>query len=124
MTKHIRLIPALALGMAVSMPTLATAALVTINVVDPAPLIAKGAGALVSVQVTCDPSFGSPSSVNGLLLLTERVGNKVAPGSGSIGDTITCDGTPQTFQVLTTATSQRFRSGLVLREYPQLSLDL
>ncbi len=44
MNKHIRVIPALALGMAVlSIPTLATAA-TTINVVDPAQLLAKGAG--------------------------------------------------------------------------------
>jgi hypothetical protein len=54
MNKQIRLVPALALGMAVlSIPPLAAAA-TTINVVDPASLVAKGAGALVSVEGTCD----------------------------------------------------------------------
>jgi hypothetical protein len=54
MNKQIRLIPALALGMAVlSIPSLATAA-TTITIVDSAPLLARGAGALVSVEVTCD----------------------------------------------------------------------
>jgi hypothetical protein len=44
MNKHIRLIPALALGMAVlSVPTLATAA-TTINVVDQAPPCRQGRG--------------------------------------------------------------------------------
>jgi hypothetical protein len=121
MTKHIRFIPALALGMVVSMPTLATAAIVTLNVVDPATLIAKGAGGLVSVQVTCDPSFGSGSQVFGSVNLTERVGNKVANGSGGFPfgpdpTAITCDGKPQTFQIVTTSMSLRFRSGLALAQ--------
>ena len=64
MNKHIHLIQAFALGMAVlSIPTLVNAA-TTISVVDPAPLVAKSAGALVSVQITCD--FGPGSQLQSL----------------------------------------------------------
>lgn len=87
MNKHIRLIPALALGMALSsIPTLATAA-TTINVVDQASLLAKGAGALVSVEVTCDPSFGSGSQLFANVSLIQRAGNSIIQGSGGISDT-------------------------------------
>jgi hypothetical protein len=99
MNKNIHLIPALALGIAVlSIPTLATAA-TTINVVDPATLVAKGAGAQVSVEVTCDTGdLGSQLFAN--VSLTQRVGNSTANGSGGSSGTINCDGRPQTVPIL------------------------
>jgi hypothetical protein len=116
MNMHIRLIPALALGMAVlSIPTLATAA-TTINVVDQAPLLAKGAGALVSVEVTCDPSFGSGSHLSANVSLIQRVGSGITNGSGFINATINCDGTSQTFQIVVTASGKPFRKGSAIAQ--------
>jgi hypothetical protein len=124
MNKHIRLIPALALGVAVlSIPTLATAA-TTINVVDQAPLVARGAGALVSVEVTCDPSFGSGSHLFANVSLVQRVGNSTTNGSGFISDgPINCDGTPQTFQVLVTASGKIFRKGPAIAQASETVCD-
>jgi hypothetical protein len=124
MNKHIHLIPALALGMAVlSIPTLATAA-TTINVVDQAPLVARGAGALVSVEVTCDPSFGSGSRLFAGVSLVQRVGNSTANGFGNIDDTINCDGTPQTFQILVTASGGKaFRKGSAIAQASETVCD-
>src|SRR5262245_31833261 len=98
MHKHVRLILALALGVAIlSIPTLATAA-TTISVVDPAPLVAKSAGALVSVEITCDLGPGSRLQSAGVTL-SQRAGNRTIQGFGSLccNITINCDGTPQTF---------------------------
>lgn len=121
MNKHIRLIPALALAV-LSVPTLATAA-TTINVVDQAPLVARGAGALVSVEVTCDPSFGSGSHLFANVSLVQRVGNSTTNGSGGIDRTINCDGTPQTFQVLVTASGKIFRQGPAIAQASETVCD-
>jgi putative transposase len=59
-------------------PTLAAT---TINVVDPAFLVAKGEGAFVSVQVTCDLAPNSGVFVN--VDLFQRAGNSAIVGSGS-----------------------------------------
>ncbi|MCA1853116.1 MAG: hypothetical protein LC647_12175, partial [Beggiatoa sp.] len=114
MNKNIHLIPALALGMAVlSIPTLATAA-TTINVVDETRLEAKGAATFVSVEVTCD--FGTESQLFAVVLLTQRIGENTAFGDGDITNaTITCDGTPQTFQILVRNYS-RFSGGKLFRK--------
>jgi hypothetical protein len=124
MNKHIRLIPALALGVSVlSIPTLATAA-TTINVVDQAPLVARGAGALVSVEVTCDPSFGSGSRLFANVSLVQRVGSSTTNGFGSIDDTINCDGTPQTFQILVAASGGKaFRKGSAIAQASETVCD-
>jgi hypothetical protein len=111
MNKQIRLIPALALGMAMlSIPTLATAT-ITINVVDPASLVAKGAGALVSVEVTCDltPNSGVFVSVE----LIQRAGNRTTSGSGSTNNRIpiTCDSTPQIVDVIVSSFGRVFKNG-------------
>jgi hypothetical protein len=123
MNKHISFIPAIILGIAMlSIPSLATAA--AINVVDPASLIAKGAGVLVSVEVTCDPSFGSGSHLFGGVLLVQRVpGNNIVHGGGGIFDTaINCDGTPQKFQILATvsgsgASGKSFHKGSAIAQF-------
>lgn len=116
MNKQIRLIPALALGMAVlSIPTLATAA-TTISVVDPAPLVAKGAGALMSVEVTCDPSFGPGSRLFANVSLIQRAGNSTTQGFGGINDTIDCDGVPHTFQILVPFSGRVFHKGSAIAQ--------
>ena len=71
MNKHIRLIPALALGIAVlSIPTLATAA-TAVTAKPQALLVAKGAGAVVSVEVTCD--LGASSHFFGSVVVNASV---------------------------------------------------
>jgi hypothetical protein len=112
MNKQIRLIQAFALGMAVlSIPTLATAA-TTINVVDQAQLLAKGAGVFVSVEITCNPSFGPGSNLSSASVsLFQRAGSGINQGFGFISDTINCDGAPQTFQILVPASGKVFRQG-------------
>jgi acyl-CoA reductase-like NAD-dependent aldehyde dehydrogenase len=123
MNKHLRLIPALALGMAVlSIPTLATAA-TTINVVDEAPLVAKSAGVLVSVEVNCDLSSG-PGSMSVSVTLSQRAGNRVTQGSGSQNrnNTINCDGT-QTFQVLVTSFGRIFHQGSAIAQVSTFLCD-
>lgn len=112
MKKQIRLIQAFALGIVVlSIPTLATA-VTTINVVDPALLVAKSVGALVSIEVTCDPSFGPGSHLAFAgVTLFQRAGSHVTQGFNSISDTINCDGTPQTFQILVPSSGKIFRQG-------------
>lgn len=117
MNKYIRLIPALAFGMAVlSTPALATAA-TTINVVGPVQLLAKGAGVLVPVEVTCDASFGSGSHAFVDVRILQRAG-RLIEGFGSVSsDTMNCDGTPQPFGVLVTTGSQRFfRQGAAIAQ--------
>jgi hypothetical protein len=110
--KQIRLIPALALGMAVlSIPPLATAA-TTITIVDSAPLLARGAGARVSVEVTCD--LAPNPSVFVFTDLTQRVGNRTTSGSGSTNSRIpiTCDNTPQIVDVIVSSFGGRvFKKG-------------
>jgi hypothetical protein len=125
MNKQIRLIPALALGMAVlSIPTLATAA-TTITIVDSAPLVAKGAGALVSVEVTCDPSppFGPGSHLFANVSLIQRAGNSTTQGSGGINDTIDCDGVPHTFQILVSPFGRVFHKGSAIAQASETVCD-
>jgi hypothetical protein len=100
MNKQIRLIPALAFGMAVlSIPPLATAA-TTITIVDSAPLLARGLGARVSVEITCDLAPNPNVFVSADL--TQRAGNGTTSGSGSTNNRIpiTCDNTPQIVDVI------------------------
>jgi hypothetical protein len=82
MNKQVRLTTALALGAAVlSIPTLAIAQ-PTVDIVDPARLVARGAGAIVSVTFTCDataPTNQTSLSVN----LTQRVGNSTILKTGT-----------------------------------------
>lgn len=61
MNKQVRLSTALALGAAIlSLPALAIAQ-PTVDIVDPARLVARGAGAIVSVEVTCVTSLLRPT---------------------------------------------------------------
>lgn len=115
MNKQIRLIGALALGMAVlSIPPLATAA-TTINVVDSAPLLARSAGALVSVEVTCDLA-PNPTVFVGVDLF-QRAGNRTNFGSGNTNNRIpiTCDSTPQIVDVIVPSFVRIFKQGPVHR---------
>lgn len=104
MSKHIHLV-GVSFGMAVLlMPTLAAAQNVTLNVLSPASVLAKGAGVDVSVHVACTNFSSPPTQASvGVCPLTERVGNKITGGCGFIGGPITCDGSLQTFDVIVTS---------------------
>ena len=116
MNKHMRLIQAFALGMAVlSIPTLAAAT--TVTVLDPGVLVAKGAGARIAVEVACDFEAGANVFVGADI--TQRVGNRVTIGFGGTNGRvpITCDGTPLIVEVIVTVSaglpdgSRAFKSG-------------
>jgi hypothetical protein len=93
-------------------------------VVDQAPLVARGAGALVSVEVTCDPSFGSGSHLFANVSLLQRAGNSTVNGFGGINNDINCDGTPQTFQILVTEASGKiFRKGSAVAQVSETVCD-
>jgi hypothetical protein len=102
MNKQIRLIPALAFGMALlSISTLANAEVI-LNVPN-ATLVAKGAGVDMSVQVTCTSSYVSQLFGNGLL--TQRTGNSITSASFPLNGTVNCDGSPQNFDVVAVVVS-------------------
>ena len=115
MNKQIRFIPALALGMAMlSIPTLATAEVI-VNVLG-ATLIAKGAGAIVSIEVTCNPVFGDGSHVQMNGSITQRTGNGTTVGFLGVNDTLNCNGNPQSFDIVATVNSpgKPFKKGRTL----------
>ena len=90
----------------------------TVELADTGTLVAKGAGALVPVTVTCEPStfppfpFPGPGGSSVSVSLTQRSGNRVAQGFG--GTSVTCDGTTQTVNVLLTASQAPFKQGTAL----------
>jgi hypothetical protein len=115
MKKQIRLIPALAFGMAVlSISALANAEVI-VNV-QQATLVAKGAGVDVSVQITCNPAFGDGSTVNVMGELTQRTGNSTTDSRMNFGDTLNCNGIPQDLDGIAAVTSPRkpFKQGPAL----------
>jgi hypothetical protein len=94
----------------------------TVEVGDRATTVAKGAAVIVPVEVTCSvapppPPFPFPippppppfpgSSVG--VSVTQRSGNRIASGFGSAN--VVCDGTPQTVDVLVTASGAPFKNG-------------
>ncbi|MCA1675268.1 MAG: hypothetical protein LC799_24780 [Actinobacteria bacterium] len=91
-----------------------------VEVGDSATLLAKGAGLVVPVEVTCDPNqlppfpfppFPSPSpSVS--VQVTQRSGNRIVQGFGYAP--ATCTGTPQTVNVQLTAQQAPFKHGTAL----------
>lgn len=92
-----------------SIPTLATAA-ATVTVVPQALLVVKGAGAAVTVEVTCD--LAAPSFLLGSVFVHQRVGNGIASGSSYVNDVpINCDGTLQKVEILVLAQSKAFGKG-------------
>jgi len=123
MNKHIRFIPALALGMAVfSIPNLATAA-TTINVLDPVVLVAKGAAALVSFEVTCESSFGPGSFLGASVSVLQRAGSGATQGFAGNNFTINCDGNPQTFQILVPTSGKIFKRATAIVQASETVCD-
>lgn len=114
MNKQVRFTTALALGAAVlSIPALAIAQ-PTVDIVDPARLAGRGAGVIVSVEVTCDvtaPTNQTFLSVN----LIQRVGNSTTNGSG-FANGFNCTTTPQTVELVVTSFSGRFKSGSAIAQ--------
>ena len=117
MKKKLRLIPAVAFGLAIlSISTLANAQVVLS--LKEATLVAKGAGVGLSVQITCNPAvFGGEGTF--LMLsggLAQRTGNSTTDGSFSAGGPWTCTGSPQDLDLIATVTSPRkpFKQGPAL----------
>lgn len=112
MNKQLRLIPALAFGMAIlGISTLANAEVI-LNVPE-ATLVAKGAAVDMSVQVTCNS--GIPSLLNGGGTLTQRTGNSTTSASLQFFNTpVNCDGSPQNVDVIVAVVSpgKPFKKGV------------
>lgn len=84
----------------------------TMNIGGTAVLVAKGAGVLVPVEVTCGETSPSPLSSSVTVLVRQRTGNRIVEGSGSAP--LVCDGTAHTVQALVTAKEAPFKSGPAL----------
>jgi|SRR5262245_12471437 len=117
MNKQLRLIPAVAFGLAIlSITTLANAQVVLS--LKEAALVAKGAGVDVSVQITCNPAvFGEGTMLMLSGGLTQRTGNSTTDGPFVGGDSNwTCTGIPQDLDAIATVTSPRkpFKQGPAL----------
>jgi hypothetical protein len=121
MNKQVHLTTALALATAILLiPTLAIAQPTgTVEIEDTAPLLAKGAAVLVSAEVTCDPTttFKSLS-----MQLTQRVGNQIVQGFNST-NVFVCDGTPQTVELVVSASGRPFRKGVALAHATLFACD-
>ena len=97
MIKQLRLIPALAFGMAIlGISTLANAE-VSLNVPE-ATLVAKGAAVDMPVQVTCNSGYDSQLVGSGTL--TQRTGNSTTNAPLTLIGTVTCNGSPQNFDLI------------------------
>jgi len=80
--------------------------LLQVHVNSPAPLVAKGAGAEVSVTVQCAGAQTASVTVG----VTERAGSDIATGSGSAQ--VGCTNANETIQVLVTAQAGKaFKKG-------------
>ena len=95
---------------ALSIPTLAIAQPLTIEIEDTASLLPQGAAAIVSVEVSC----GEPANIeifNDTLsvLLTQHLENGTVQGFGYTDD-FDCSSTPQIVEV-TVSTPRAFREG-------------
>lgn len=114
----VRLVAAVALGAAASLALPALPAVGThsalvphdIEIAGPVTVVARGAGVIVPVEVTC-PS-GSTGFVS--VRVTERRGNRVSSGFGST--TVECTGSEQTVDVLVTADQGAFKKGTALAQ--------
>ena len=119
-SRWIRAVTALALGggLALAAPALPavgehsapTFAPHDIEVGDEATVIAKGAGVIVPVEVTCEAGATGFVSVQ----LTQARGRHVANGSGFTE--VDCEGTTQTVDVVVTAQGGAFKRGPALAE--------
>ena len=117
MNKQLRLIPAVAFGMAIlGISTLANAE-VSLNVPE-ATLVAKGAAVDMSVQVTCNSGYDSQFFSSGTL--TQRTGNSTTNAPLTlIGNTVTCNGSPQNFDVIGVVVSpgKPFKKGVAFLSF-------
>jgi len=104
----------------------------TVDLGDSATLVAKGAGVIVPVTVTCAaselpppafppfPPFPGSSTVG--VQVTERSGSRIAMGSGM--EPLVCDGAPHTYDVLVRALGAPFKNGTALATASVFACDL
>ena len=121
MTKRhgLRLLAAIGIGggLALAVPALPAVgqisppAVFSVEVGDEATLVARGAAVLVPVEIRC------PAGSTGFLSVrvTQRVGSRIASGSGSTSDFV-CTGATQTVEVLVPAQGQAFKKGPAVAE--------
>ena len=96
MNKQIRFILALVLGLTIlSLPIVATAEIIVDVLL--VTLASKGAGAIVSIEVTCNPAFGAGSHLFISSRLVQRSGSNASQSNGSLSTIVNCDGNPQGF---------------------------
>lgn len=94
-------------------PTLANAQ-TSIDVADTAQLIAKGAGAVVSVEITCAVPTNNVSID---VTLVQRAGSKTTSGSGNVGgfpSDINCTPEPTTVEVPVAVFGRVFKQGVAI----------
>jgi|GWRWMinimDraft_13_1066021.scaffolds.fasta_scaffold12528_2 hypothetical protein len=113
MNTHLRIIPALAVGLALWSHSALANAEVILNVIG-ANLVAKGAGVDVSVQITCnnpDPQDTNTAIFGGVL--TQRTGNITTSANLGFSQPVICNGTPQDLDILAVVTSPQrvFKQG-------------
>lgn len=100
MNKKIPFIPALVLGIAMLSTSALAVAEVTVQVLN-VTLIAKGAGAIATIQVTCNPSFGLGSHVQFNGQIVQRTGNSTTNSFLNLTtDDTNCNGTPQQYELV------------------------
>ncbi len=93
--------PALPAVGQVSPPTV-----LSVEVGDEATLVARGAAVSVPIEVICPPGTNAFVSAR----VTQRVGSRIASGSGATSD-VACSGATQTVDVVVPAQGQAFKKG-------------
>ncbi|MGH8900803.1 MAG: hypothetical protein ACRDYA_03760 [Egibacteraceae bacterium] len=76
---------------------------------DTANLNAQGAAIFVPVEVTCQEDEG-PVFLG--IQITQRTGDELASGSGTVGQDLACDGKPHTVEVFVQAQGRPFHPGV------------
>jgi hypothetical protein len=110
MNKQIRFILALVLGLTMlSLPILATAEIL-MDVLQ-VTLASKGAGAIVSLEVTCDPAFGAGSHLQINLRLVQRSGSTTSQSTSFFTSIVNCDGNPHGFDLTIITNNKPIKQG-------------
>jgi hypothetical protein len=110
MNKQIRFILALVLGLTMlSLPILATAEIIA-DVLQ-VTLASKGAGAIVSIEVTCDPAFGAGSHLQINSRLVQRSGSTTSQSSSFFTSIVNCDGNPHRFDLTIITNDKPIKQG-------------
>ncbi len=100
-----------AIGMMLVGPASVASAESGVDLGSTATLVAKGAAVLVPVNVTCGDTMFPATSFT-MVTVKERSSNRIVQGNSSAN--VTCDGMPQTVEVLVMAQDAPFKPGTAL----------